>query len=551
MQTFPNINNLENLENIDSLKNLNNLGDISNLNKATFAPNLEEQNIDIDFLIENTCLIFHINSEQLYFSTNRTDHFALAEQLEFLTGLKALYFKIDSNHINQEIERLSQNRNLSLLKEKDEEATELDLSADSVSDAPIVKYINTILNMAVSSFASDIHFEPYEQNFRIRFRLDGILQEKKNLPIKASEKILSRLKIMAKLDISEKRLPQDGAIKLNIGGEDWDIRVNTLPTIYGEKIVLRILDKRQSQIGIDDLGLLKEQKQIYLNSLSKPQGMILITGPTGSGKTVSLYTGLGLLNTSERNISTAEDPVEIKLDGINQVNIQPKIGLDFSECLRAFLRQDPDIIMVGEIRDLETAEIAVKAAQTGHLVLSTLHTNSAVDTIARLVNLGIEKYNLADSLQMIGAQRLVRKLCDFCKEEEKLSQLELERRGFFALEKAFKNSENFLEKTSAKTLKSETLKNLKIYKAGAGCDKCNQGYKGRVGIFEILEVDEKLRELLLANANLSTIKTHAKSLIKLDLEKSGLHKVAQGITSLKELERSLLLKGTQEKPNGA
>lgn len=548
MQTFPNINNLEN---IDNLENLNNLGDIENLDKATFAPNLEEQNIDIDFLIENTCLIFHINSEQLYFSTNRTDHFALAEQLEFLTGLKALYFKIDSNHINQEIERLSQNRNLSLLKEKDEEATELDLSADSVSDAPIVKYINTILNMAVSSFASDIHFEPYEQNFRIRFRLDGILQEKKNLPIKASEKILSRLKIMAKLDISEKRLPQDGAIKLNIGGEDWDIRVNTLPTIYGEKIVLRILDKRQSQIGIDDLGLLKEQKQIYLNSLSKPQGMILITGPTGSGKTVSLYTGLGLLNTSERNISTAEDPVEIKLDGINQVNIQPKIGLDFSECLRAFLRQDPDIIMVGEIRDLETAEIAVKAAQTGHLVLSTLHTNSAVDTIARLVNLGIEKYNLADSLQMIGAQRLVRKLCDFCKEEEKLSQLELERRGFFALEKAFKNSENFLEKTSAKTLKSKTLKNLRIYKAGAGCDKCNQGYKGRVGIFEILEVDEKLRELLLANTNLSTIKTHAKSLIKLDLEKSGLHKVAQGITSLKELERSLLLKGTQEKPNGA
>lgn len=507
-------------------KNLN-----TDTSKLTFASNLDELNLDIDFLIENSCLIFHIDSEQLHFSTNNSDYFNLAQQLEFITNLSAKYYVLDAKHIDQEIDRLRQNRNLSLIKDKGTELAAIDFTQDFIADAPVVKFIDTILEMAIEDLASDIHFEPYELNFRIRFRLDGILKEVKKLPLTASDKIQSRLKIMAKLDISEQRLPQDGSIKINLKGADWDIRVNSLPTIYGEKIVLRILDKRQSQILIDDLGLLDKQKHIYLDALKKPQGMILITGPTGSGKTVTLYTGLGILNTDKRNITTAEDPVEIKLEGINQVNIQPKIGLDFSACLRTFLRQDPDVIMLGEIRDLETAEVAIKAAQTGHLLLSTLHTNSAPDTIGRLINIGIAKYNLADSLQLIGAQRLVRKLCDLCKQAYNLNDKQLETQGFISIENHLK-----------KLLKTTNISQLKTYKAGEGCKNCNQGYRGRVGIFELLPIDETLKNLLLADANLVEINKYAKTLMDFNIYKAGLCKIAQGITSLEELKLSVLEK---------
>lgn len=503
----------------------------THIKKPTFATNLNRLNLDIDFLIENSCLIFHIDSNHLHFSTNTSDYFNLAQQLEFITGLSARYFALDKKHIEEEIDLLRQNRNLSLIKDKSTELAEIDFTEDFLSDAPVVKFIDTILEMAIEDFASDIHFEPYEQNFRIRFRLDGILQEVKKLPLNASDKIQSRLKIMAKLDISEKRLPQDGSLKINLKGEVWDIRVNSLPTIYGEKIVLRILDKRQSQIGIDQLGMLDEQKAIYLQGLKKPQGMLLITGPTGSGKTVTLYTGLGILNTDKRNITTAEDPVEIKLEGINQVNIQPKIGLDFSACLRAFLRQDPDVIMLGEIRDLETAKVAIKAAQTGHLLLSTLHTNSAIESIGRLVNIGIAKYNLADSLQLIGAQRLVRKLCNFCKEAYHLTKKQLEIQGFTTIETYLK-----------KILKTANLTQLSLYRAGEGCENCNQGYRGRIGIFELLPIDEKLKNLLLGDASLADINKQAKISLEFNLYKAGLCKVAQGITSLEELKLSVLEK---------
>lgn len=502
------------------------------LEKLKFAHNLDVLNLNKDFLIENFCVIFFIDKRTLHFTStieNSRELSELSAQLSFLTGLKAKYFPKKTQEIEELIEKFRQEKNLSILKDPKEDLLEIDLNESFLSDAPVVQFINTILEIGINSLASDIHFEPYETDFRIRLRLDGVLKEIKTMTLTTSEKIISRLKIMAKLDISEKRLPQDGNIKITIKDEDWDIRVNSLPTIYGEKIVLRILDKRQSQISIKNLGFLPDQEIAYLNALEKPQGMILITGPTGSGKTLSLYTGLGILNTEDKNITTAEDPVEIKLDGINQVMIQPKIGLDFSECLRAFLRQDPDVIMVGEIRDLETAEISIKAAQTGHLVLSTLHTNSAIDTIVRLINIGIAKYNLADSLVLVGAQRLIRKLCNFCKIKNELSEIQLRAEGFYEIEDYLKN-----------LLQIENLSELQIYKASKGCDKCNQGYKGRTGIFEILSLDNKLKNLLLADADLAEVSAYAQTLIGMNLQKSGLCKVAQGQSSLEELRVAVM-----------
>ncbi|MBA6389672.1 type IV-A pilus assembly ATPase PilB [Colwellia sp. BRX10-3] len=382
-------------------------------------------------------------------------------------------------------------------------------------DAPIVVYINKILLDAIRKGASDLHFEPYEKSYRIRFRIDGILNEVAKPPVSLASRMAARLKVMSKLDIAERRVPQDGRIKLALSKKkSIDFRVSTLPTMWGEKIVMRILDSSSAMLGIDMLGYAPAQKKIYMDALAQPQGMILVTGPTGSGKTVSLYTGLNILNTEERNISTAEDPVEINLDGINQVQINVRSGLTFPSALRSFLRQDPDIVMVGEIRDLETAEIAIKAAQTGHLVLSTLHTNSAAETLTRLLNMGVPSYNVASSVSIIIAQRLARRLCMQCKEEEHIPESELLAQGFLP----------------------EQLSEIKLFKP-VGCDLCTGGYKGRVGVYEVIKISDITANLIMTGSNSLDIAAQCQREGYNNLRQSGLEKAALGVTSLEEINR--------------
>ena len=361
----------------------------------------------------------------------------------------------------------------------------------------------------------DLHFEPYEKSFRIRFRIDGILSEIARPPVSLSSRMAARLKVMSKLDIAERRVPQDGRIKLALSKKkSIDFRVSTLPTMWGEKVVMRILDSSSAMLGIDMLGYEAEQKKIYMEALEQPQGMILVTGPTGSGKTVSLYTGLNILNTQERNISTAEDPVEINLEGINQVQINNRAGLTFPSALRSFLRQDPDIVMVGEIRDLETAEISIKAAQTGHLVLSTLHTNSAAETLTRLLNMGVPSYNVASSVSIIIAQRLARRLCPQCKEEEPLSEMQLAEQGF----------------------PTDKLSEIKLFKP-VGCTHCTGGYKGRVGIYEVIKISPTIASIIMEGGNSLDIAKQCQKEGYNNLRQSGLIKAMNGMTSLEEINR--------------
>ncbi|HYE35005.1 type IV-A pilus assembly ATPase PilB [Methylocaldum sp.] len=384
-----------------------------------------------------------------------------------------------------------------------------------IDDAPIVRFVNKILLDAIKRGASDIHFEPYEKNFRIRFRHDGMLHEIASPPPNLAGRMLARLKVMSRMDIAERRIPQDGRIKMALSRtRAIDFRVNSCPTLFGEKIVLRILDPTAAQLGIEKLGFEPEQQQNFLSAINKPYGMILVTGPTGSGKTVSLYTGLNILNTADRNISTAEDPVEITVPGINQVNVNVKTGLTFAEALRAFLRQDPDVIMVGEIRDLETAEIAVKAAQTGHLVLSTLHTNDAPQTLNRLMQMGIPAFNIASSVLLIMAQRLARRLCEHCKKEEKLPPEVL-------LEAGFRENE---------------LGSFTVF-GPVGCDKCVKGYRGRVGIYQVMPISESINRIILEGGNVLQLGEQAKAEGVADLRESGLRKIKAGITSLEEIDR--------------
>lgn len=397
--------------------------------------------------------------------------------------------------------------------EEEDEETDFTQLAD---DAPVVKFVNKVLFDAIKQGASDIHFEPYEREYRVRVRADGVLQEVVRPPKGLSPRLAARLKVMARLDISERRAPQDGRIQLKLSkNRSIDFRVSTLPTLFGEKIVLRILDPGSARMGIDALGYDPEQKALYLEALSRPQGLILVTGPTGSGKTVSLYTGLDILNEPERNISTAEDPVEINMEGINQVHVNPKVGLDFAQVLRSFLRQDPDVLMVGEIRDLETAEIAIKAAQTGHLVLSTVHTNSAPETINRLLNMGVPSYNIASSLTLIIAQRLARRLCRYCAEPEtNVPEAALKELGFT----------------------DELLKSATIMKP-VGCKQCRKGYSGRVGIYEVVKINKKLSGAILNGANVHELEAAAQDEGFDNLRTSALKKCAQGIISLEEVNR--------------
>ena len=391
-----------------------------------------------------------------------------------------------------------------------------DAISAEVDDAPVVKFVNKILLDAITKGASDIHFEPYEKDFRVRTRQDGVLSEIAQPPAVLANKICARLKVMSRMDIAERRVPQDGRIKMRITkNRAIDFRVNTCPTLFGEKIVLRILDPSSAKLGIDALGYEDHQKELYLKHLAKPYGMILVTGPTGSGKTVSLYTGLNILNTIDRNISTAEDPAEINLHGINQVNVNPKVGLTFASALKAFLRQDPDVIMVGEIRDLETAEIAIKAAQTGHLVLSTLHTNDAPKTLTRMVDMGVKPYAIATSVSLIIAQRLGRRLCSKCKEPIEIPAEALLKEGF---------------------TQEEIDDGLTIF-APKGCKSCNGGYKGRVGIFQVMEVSETMGRIIMEGGNAMQIAEQAADEGVIDLRRAGLNKGKEGVTSLEEIKR--------------
>jgi type IV pilus assembly protein PilB len=452
------------------------------------------------------------------------------DQIKFHTGLTIEPIIVDEAALNVAIDKylsaqeelladsLSEMddvslENLDVETGNEDDGGEVDLKG--VDEAPVVKFVNKLLLDAIRVGASDIHFEPYEKIYRVRFRTDGILQEVARPPASLRHRLAARLKVMSKMDISERRVPQDGRIKMKLSkSRAIDFRVNTLPTLWGEKIVLRILDPSSAQMGIDALGYEPGQKDMYLRALNQPQGMILVTGPTGSGKTVSLYTGLNILNTSELNISTAEDPVEINLEGINQVHVNAKVGLGFPEALRSFLRQDPDIIMVGEIRDLETAEIAVKAAQTGHLVLSTLHTNSASETLTRLLNMGIPAFNVATSVSLIIAQRLARRLCKECAVPLNVPKHTLIEEGF-----------------------SEELLGTATIMHPVGCERCNKGYKGRVGIYEVVRITPDIASMIMGNSNSIEIAMQAQREGFPNLRQSALKKCAQGVTSLEEVNR--------------
>ncbi|HCF6229042.1 TPA: type IV-A pilus assembly ATPase PilB [Pseudomonas aeruginosa] len=453
-----------------------------------------------------------------------TNHQAVTD-IQFSTGLTTEALLVEDDKLGVAIEKLYEGAMDALGDLGDIDLDGVDVgkaengsqedSGDDAEDAPVVRFVNKMLLDAIRGGSSDLHFEPYEKTYRVRFRTDGILHEVAKPPIQLASRISARLKVMAGLDISERRKPQDRRIKMRVSKtKSIDFRVNTLPTLWGEKIVMRILDSSSAQMGIDALGYEEDQKELYLAALKQPQGMILVTGPTGSGKTVSLYTGLNILNTTDINISTAEDPVEINLEGINQVNVNPRQGMDFSQALRAFLRQDPDVIMVGEIRDLETAEIAIKAAQTGHMVMSTLHTNSAAETLTRLLNMGVPAFNLATSVNLIIAQRLARKLCSHCKKEHDVPKETLLHEGF----------------------PEELIGTFKLY-SPVGCENCKGGYKGRVGIYEVVKNTPALQRIIMEEGNSIEIAEQARKEGFNDLRTSGLLKAMQGITSLEEVNR--------------
>jgi type IV pilus assembly protein PilB len=448
------------------------------------------------------------------------------DEIKFHTGLAIEAIVVEEEKLVRAIEIALEAKDTSMSDLLDADLDKLDITSEEqdaqkkegdldVDDAPVVRFVNKMLLDAINRGASDIHFEPYEKTFRVRLRQDGILHEVASPPINIASRLTARIKVMSRMNIAERRVPQDGRIKMKLSrNRSIDFRVNTCPTLYGEKVVLRILDPATAQLGIEALGFEPEQQRLFETAIKKPYGMILVTGPTGSGKTVSLYTALNMLNSEGVNISTAEDPVEIQVAGINQVNVNVRTGLTFAEALRAFLRQDPDIVMVGEIRDLETAEIAVKAAQTGHLVLSTLHTNDAPQTLTRLANMGIPPFNIASSVLLIMAQRLARRLCEHCKTPDEIPREAL-------LEEGFKEAE---------------LKHLTVYKA-VGCDRCTMGYKGRVGIFQIMPISSAMEKLVMEGCNSLQLEQQSRDEGILTLREAGLNKIRAGITSLEEINR--------------
>ncbi|RLA21158.1 MAG: type IV-A pilus assembly ATPase PilB [Gammaproteobacteria bacterium] len=464
---------------------------------------------------------------RLFVAVSDPTNLQALDEIKFHTGLNTEAILVEENKLTKTIEKALEAAetsindiladdidldNIEISSGEEDDTDELDSGVD---DTPIVRFVNKILLDAINKGASDIHLEPYEKEFRIRFRNDGMLSEIASPPTNLANRIISRLKVMSRMNIAERRVPQDGRIVMALSkNRSIDFRVNTLPTLHGEKVVLRILDPTSAQMGIEALGFEDDQKKHFIEAINKPYGMVLVTGPTGSGKTVTLYTGLNMLNSPERNISTAEDPVEITVTGINQVNVNVKTGLTFATALRAFLRQDPDIIMVGEIRDLETAEISVKAAQTGHMVLSTLHTNDAPQTLTRLSQMGVPAFNIASSVVLIMAQRLARRLCLHCKEPADLPKDALLEAGF---------SEN-------------ELNDLTVYHA-VGCDQCVKGYKGRVGIYQVMPISDEMGRLIMENRTSIELADQAKKEGVKDLRESGLNKIRSGLTSIEEIDR--------------
>jgi type IV pilus assembly protein PilB len=488
---------------------------------------INQEWIDVKIITARRALPLHKRGNRLYVAVSDPTNLQALEEFRFKTNLIAEPVIVEDDKLAKAIGTVADRNDRTLSKLVGGDDLDLDIKVDDgttpqeedtgdVDDAPVVRYIQKILLDAINSSVSDIHFEPYEKFFRIRYRLDGILVEVAQPPLVIKDKVASRIKVISKLDISEKRVPQDGRMKLQLTkNRSIDFRVSTLPTLYGEKIVMRILDSSNAMIGIDALGYEPDQKQILMDAIQRPYGMVLVTGPTGSGKTISLYTCLGILNKPGINISTAEDPAEINMPGVNQVNVNDKAGLTFAAALKSFLRQDPDIIMVGEIRDLETADISIKAAQTGHMVLSTLHTNDAPTTLTRLLNMGVAPFNVASSVLLITAQRLARRLCSQCKAPMDLPTATLLQAGF----------------------KEEELDGSWVPYKPVGCDTCKgTGYKGRVGIYEVMPVTEEIQRIIMSNGNSIDIADQAQREGVRNLRQSGLLKVKQGMTSLEEVE---------------
>ena len=486
--------------------------------------------VDDKLIKKHHALPLYKRGNRLYIGISDPMNLAAIDNIKFQTGLNTEAVLVEEDKLSKMVEKLLEEQEEAMTDMMDEDMEDLDDldfadpdaekknddSDSGVDDTPVVRFINKILLDAIKKGASDIHFEPYEKTYRVRLRIDGVLREVAKPPVAMSPKLSARIKVMSRMDTAEKRVPQDGRIKLKISKtKAIDFRVNTCPTLFGEKIVLRILDPSSASLGIDALGYEQEQKDLYLKALANPYGMILVTGPTGSGKTVSLYTGLNILNTVDTNISTAEDPAEINLEGINQVNVNDKVGLTFEAALRAFLRQDPDIIMVGEIRDLQTAEIAIKAAQTGHMVMSTLHTNDAPLTLARLVNMGVPPFNIASAVSLIIAQRLARRLCGNCKEKIDIPRVALEEEGF---------------------TEEQINANPELYKA-VGCDQCSEGYKGRVGIYQVMPISEEIGRIIMENGSAIDVADQAKKDGIDNLRQSAIKKVIAGLTSLEEINR--------------
>jgi type IV pilus assembly protein PilB len=478
-------------------------------------------------LAKHRVLPLYKRGKRLFIAVSDPTSLAAIDEIKFATGLSVEAILVEDDKLQKAVDKAVEQSDRAMTNLSDEEGVDLenleisggdaeleDDSSSEVDDAPIVKFVNKVLLDAIRRGASDVHFEPYEKIYRIRYRVDGILKEMASPPVQLAMKISARVKVMSRLDIAERRVPQDGRIKMKISKtRSIDFRVSTCPTLFGEKIVMRILDPSSAMLGIDALGYEPFQKVLYLKYLAKPQGMILVTGPTGSGKTVSLYTGINILNKEDTNISTAEDPAEINLPGVNQVNVNAKVGLTFASALRAFLRQDPDVVMVGEIRDLETAEIAIKAAQTGHLVLSTLHTNDAPQTLTRLIDMGVKPYAIATSVSLIIAQRLARRLCNTCKELATVPDEALLKEGFQP---------------------EDVAAGIKIY-APKGCSNCTDGYKGRLGIYQVMPVTDAIGRIIMGGGNAIDINDQARAEGVWDLRRAGLEKVRSGLTSLEEI----------------
>ena len=469
-------------------------------------------------MVQNRCIPIFKRGRKVYFAVSDPTQIQKFQKIAFASGLSVDLVVVPDDQLSSLLEWLGQ-RSTTILKEinDEHESQSLYIDNEEAEDGPIPRFIHKTLSDALNAGASDIHFEFYEQMARVRFRVDGQLREVVQPPVAVRGQLASRIKVMARLDISEKRIPQDGRIQIAFHkhGRPIDFRVSTLPTLFGEKVVMRILNSDGTSLNIDQLGLEPFQKEMLLEAINRPYGMVLVTGPTGSGKTISLYTCLSILNTEDVNISTAEDPAEINLPGVNQVNVNEKQGLTFAAALRSFLRQDPDIIMVGEIRDLETADIAIKAAQTGHMVFSTLHTNNAPATLSRLLNMGVAPFNIASSVSLIMAQRLLRRLCPNCKRE-------VERPPVPALKKA-----GFTD--------TDLAQDWKLYRP-VGCDSCRgKGFKGRVGIYEVMPVSDEMQKVIMNNGTEVDIMNMAYQEGMVDLRRAGLMKVMQGLTSLEEV----------------